>query len=232
VSPKFSQFLAHFPLFSFYSFSYPFLSTPSPIPGPPVDLRGVLACAPIQFPSPSVRCQPRVAGAPDLEGRSPTTSPTSRTQQLQVARSRALRGLGASAYSSGAVYQCSSMHRNVLSSNLEPGAQRGGVVDQQASGVAMCATATATPPHHHCYRRHLHQSRGRLGAWVSRGNRPQKETLGSVSMYPPVLVTRLVDVIVCAPLPPLLPLDDAPMTSTYVCVFWTLVSPPDDALYE
>jgi hypothetical protein len=51
-------------------------------------------------------------------------------------------------------------------------------------------------------------------------------------MYPLVLVTRLVDVIVCAPLPPLLPLDDVPMTSTYVCVFWTLVSPPDDALYE
>jgi hypothetical protein len=44
-----------------------------------VDLRGALACAPTQFPSPSVRCQPRVAGAPDLEGRSPTTSPTSRT---------------------------------------------------------------------------------------------------------------------------------------------------------
>jgi hypothetical protein len=46
--------------------------------------------------APSVCCQPRVAGAPDLEGRSPTTSPTSRTQQLQVARSRVLRGLGAS----------------------------------------------------------------------------------------------------------------------------------------
>ena len=83
-----------------------------------------------------------------------------------------------------------------------------------------------------CYRRHLHQSGGRLGAWVSRGNRPQKETLGSVSMYPLVLVTCPVDVIVCVPLPPLLPLDDVPMTSTYVCVFWTLVSPPDDALYE
>ena len=83
-----------------------------------------------------------------------------------------------------------------------------------------------------CYRRHLHQSRGQLGVWVSRGNRPQKETLGSVSMYPLVLVTCLVDVIVCAPLSPLLPLDDVPVTSTYVCVFWTLVFPPDDVLYE
>ena len=83
MSPKFSQFLAHFPFFSFNSFSYPFLSTPSLIPGPPVDLRGALACAPTPFPSPSVRCQPRVAGAPDLEGRSPTTSPASRTQQHQ-----------------------------------------------------------------------------------------------------------------------------------------------------
>jgi hypothetical protein len=40
-----------------------------------------------------------------------------------------------------------------------------------------------------CYCRHLHQSRGRLGAWVSRGNRPWKVTLGSVSMYP--LVTGM-----------------------------------------
>ena len=83
-----------------------------------------------------------------------------------------------------------------------------------------------------CYRRHLHQSRGRLGAWVSRGNRPQKETLGSVSMYPLMLVIRLVDVIVRRLLPPSPPLDDVPVTSTYVCVFWTLVSPPDDVLYE
>ena len=81
-----------------------------------------------------------------------------------------------------------------------------------------------------CYRRHLHQSRGRLGAWVSRGNRPQKETLGSVSMYPLVLLTSLAAVIVCRPLPPSPLFDDVPVTSTYVCVFWTLVSPPDDAL--
>jgi ATP-dependent DNA helicase PIF1 len=81
-----------------------------------------------------------------------------------------------------------------------------------------------------CYRRHLHQSRGRLGAWVSRGNRPQKETLGSVSMYPLVLLTSLVAVTVCRPLPPSPLFDDVPMTSTYVRVFWTLVSPPDDAL--
>jgi hypothetical protein len=82
----------------------------------------------------------------------------------------------------------------------------------------------------YCYRRHLHQSRGRLGAWVSRGNRPQKETLGSVSMYPPVLLTHLVAVIACHPPLPSSLFDDVPMTSTYVRVFWTLVSPPDDAL--
>jgi hypothetical protein len=88
----------------------------------------------------------------------------------------------------------------------------------------------AAPTHLKCYRRHLHQSRGRLGAWVSRGNRPQKETLGSVSMYPLVLVTRLAAVTVCRPLPRSPLFDDVPMTSTYVRVFWTLVSPPDDAL--
>jgi hypothetical protein len=87
-------------------------------------------------------------------------------------------------------------------------------------------------PNQACYRRHLHQSRGRLGAWVSRGNRPQKETLGSVSMYPLVLLTSLVVVTVCRPLPPSPLFDDVPMTSTYVCVFWTLVFPPDDVLYE
>jgi hypothetical protein len=51
-------------------------------------------------------------------------------------------------------------------------------------------------------------------------------------MYPPLLVTCLVIVTVCHPLPLSPPLDDMPMTSTYVCVFWTLVSLPDDALYE
>jgi hypothetical protein len=52
-----------------------------------------------------------------------------------------------------------------------------------------------------CYHRHQHQSRGRLGAWVSRGNQPQKVTLGSVSMYPLVLLIGLVAVTVCRPLP-------------------------------
>jgi hypothetical protein len=51
-------------------------------------------------------------------------------------------------------------------------------------------------------------------------------------MYPLVLVTRLVDVIVCRLPLPSPPLDDVPVTSIYVCVFWTLVSPPDDVLYE
>ena len=48
----------------------------------------------------------------------------------------------------------------------------------------------------HCHRRHLHQSRGQLGAWVSCGNRPQKETSASVSMYPLALLTSLVVVTV------------------------------------
>ena len=77
-----------------------------------------------------------------------------------------------------------------------------------------------------CYHWHLHQSRGRLGAWVSYGNRPPKVTLGSVSMYPLVSLMGLVAVTVCLPLLPLPPLDDVPMTSTYVCVFWMLVFLP------
>jgi hypothetical protein len=93
--------------------------------------------------------------------------------------------------------------------------------------VSICSRLSVTCTNESmCYRRHLHQSTGRLGAWVSRGNRPQKETLGSVSMYPLVSLTRLVVVTVCLPLPPLLPLDDVPMTSTYICVFWMLVFPP------
>ena len=54
MSPKFSQFLAHFPFNSFHFFSYPLLSIPSPVLGPRVDLRGALACASTPFPSPSV----------------------------------------------------------------------------------------------------------------------------------------------------------------------------------
>ena len=77
-----------------------------------------------------------------------------------------------------------------------------------------------------CYRRHLHQPRGQLGAWVSRGNRPQKETSASVSMYPLMLLTSLVVVIVCRPRPPSPPPNDLPMMSTYICVFWTLVFLP------
>ena len=76
-----------------------------------------------------------------------------------------------------------------------------------------------------CYRRHLHQSRGRLGAWVSRGNRPLVAIIGSVSTYLLLWLITLVPVIVCRHLPPSAPSVDVPMTSIYVCVFWTLLPP-------
>jgi hypothetical protein len=65
VSLIFSLYLAHFPLFLFNSFSYPFLSIPSPILGPRVDLRSTsVRSDPVSVPP--VRCQPRVAEAPRL----------------------------------------------------------------------------------------------------------------------------------------------------------------------
>ena len=79
--------------------------------------------------------------------------------------------------------------------------------------------------HHRCHRRHLHRSRGRLGAWVSCGNRPLVAIIGSVSMYPLLWLMTLVPVIVCRHLPPSPPSFDVPVTSTYVCVFWTLLPP-------
>ena len=104
-------------------------------------------------------------------------------------------------------------HRNVCS--LNPANRR-----------AWTPPTRPVSPSPGCYRRHQHQSRGRLGAWVSRGNRPQKETLGSVSMYPLVLLTSLVAVTVCHPPLPSLLFYDMPMTSTYICMFWTLVFLP------
>ena len=82
----------------------------------------------------------------------------------------------------------------------------------------------------HCYHWHLHQSRGRLGAWVSCGNQPLVAIIGSVSTYLLLWLMTLVLVIVCRHLPPSPPLVDVPVTSTYVCVFWTLLPLPYDAL--
>ena len=76
-----------------------------------------------------------------------------------------------------------------------------------------------------CHRRHLHQSRGRLGARISHGNRPLVVIIGSVSMYPLLWLMTLALVIVCRHLPPSAPFTDVPVTSTYVCVFWTLPPP-------
>jgi hypothetical protein len=58
VSLLFSLYLAHFPFFLFNSFSYTFLSVPSPILGPQVDLRGALACALTQFLLPQCVASP------------------------------------------------------------------------------------------------------------------------------------------------------------------------------
>ena len=76
-----------------------------------------------------------------------------------------------------------------------------------------------------CHHWHLHQSRGRLGAWVSRGNQPLVVIIGSVSTYLHLWLMTLVPVIACHHLPPLAPSVDVPVTSTYVCVFWTLLPP-------
>ena len=76
-----------------------------------------------------------------------------------------------------------------------------------------------------CHRRHLHQSRGRLGVWVSCGNRPLVVIIGSVSTYLLLWLMTLVPAIVCHHLPPSAPSVDVPVTSTYVCVFWTLLPP-------
>ena len=76
-----------------------------------------------------------------------------------------------------------------------------------------------------CHRWHLHQSRGRLGARVSRGNQPLGAIIGSVSTYLLLRLMTLVLVIVCRHLPPSAPSIDVPVTSTYVCVFWTLLPP-------
>ena len=76
-----------------------------------------------------------------------------------------------------------------------------------------------------CHRWHLHQSRGRLGAWVSRGNQPLGAIIGSVSTYLLLWLITLVLAIVCRHLLPLAPSADVPVTSTYVCVFWTLPPP-------
>ena len=81
------------------------------------------------------------------------------------------------------------------------------------------------PPKDLCHRWHLHQSRGRLGAWVSRGNQPLAMIIGSASTYLLLWLMTLVPVIVCRHLPPLAPSVDVPVTSTYVCVFWTLLPP-------
>ena len=78
---------------------------------------------------------------------------------------------------------------------------------------------------HHCYRWHLHQSRGRLGAWVSRGNQPLVAITSSVSTYLLLWLTILAPVTVWRRLPPSAPSTDVPVMSTYVCVFWTLPPP-------
>ena len=78
---------------------------------------------------------------------------------------------------------------------------------------------------HTCHRWHLHQSRGRLGAWVSRGNQPLVVIIGSVSTYLLLWLMTLVPVTVCRHLLPSAPSVDVPVTSTYVCVFWTLLPP-------
>jgi hypothetical protein len=76
-----------------------------------------------------------------------------------------------------------------------------------------------------CHRWHLHQSRGRLGAWVSCGNQPLGAIIGSVSTYLLLWLITLVLAIVCCHLPPSAPSIDVPVTSTYICVFWTLLPP-------
>ena len=76
-----------------------------------------------------------------------------------------------------------------------------------------------------CHRWHLHQSRGRLGARVSRGKQPLVVIIGSVSTYLLLWLMTPVPVIVCRHLPPSAPSADVPVTSTYACVFWTLLPP-------
>jgi hypothetical protein len=46
-------------------------------------------------------------------------------------------------------HACSSMHGNAHSSNLEPRARHGGVVDRQTGGVATRVPQPQPPPHHH-----------------------------------------------------------------------------------
>ena len=76
-----------------------------------------------------------------------------------------------------------------------------------------------------CHRWHLHQSRGRLGAWVSCGNQPLVVIIGSVSTYLLLWLMTPVPVIVCRHPPPSAPSVNVPVTSTYVCVFWMLLPP-------
>ena len=76
-----------------------------------------------------------------------------------------------------------------------------------------------------CHHRHLHQSRGWLGAWVSHGNRPLVVITSSVSTYLPLLLMTPAPVIVCHHPPPSAPSVDVPVTSLYVCMFWTLLPP-------
>ena len=79
--------------------------------------------------------------------------------------------------------------------------------------------------HGACHCQHLHQLRGQLGAWVSHGNWPLVAIISSVSMYLCLLLMTLASVIVCRHPPPLALSDDVPLTSPYVCVFWTLPPP-------
>ena len=74
-----------------------------------------------------------------------------------------------------------------------------------------------------CHCQHLHQSRGRLGVWVSRGNRPLIVITSSVSTYLRLSLMTPAPVTVCCHPPPLAPSIDVPVTSPYVCVFWTLL---------
>ena len=76
-----------------------------------------------------------------------------------------------------------------------------------------------------CHRQHLHQSRGRLGAWVSRGNWPLVVITSSVSTYLPLSLMTPAPVTVCRHPPPLVPSINVLVTSLYVCVFWTLPPP-------
>ena len=79
--------------------------------------------------------------------------------------------------------------------------------------------------HEKCHHRHLHQSRGWLGAWVSCGNQPLEVTTSSVSMYLPLLLMTPAPVTGCRHPPLSAPSTDVPVTSPYVCMFWTLLLP-------